>query len=58
MEGDTTTTTDDSSSEACETVLAEDETGHDETVQGTSDSLVTNNWLGNLGTAILEYLPL
>jgi hypothetical protein len=26
--------------------------------KGTSDSLVTNNWLGNFGTASLEYLLL
>jgi hypothetical protein len=40
MEGDTTTATEYSASEACETVLAEDETGHDEIVQSPNRKII------------------
>jgi hypothetical protein len=40
MEGDTTTATGDSVSEACGTVLTEDETGHDEIVQSPNRTII------------------
>lgn len=40
MEGDTTIATGDSASEICETVLTEDETGHDEIVQSPNRTVI------------------
>ena len=40
MAGDTTIATGDSASEACETVLTEDETGHDEIVQSPNRTII------------------
>jgi hypothetical protein len=40
MEGDPTTDTEDSASAACETVLAEDDTGHDEIVQSPNRTII------------------
>ena len=46
MEGDTTTATEDSASEACETVLAEDETGHDQIVQSPNRTIIEDHTTG------------
>jgi len=43
MEGDTTTGTEDSASEAYETVLTEDETGHDEIVQSPNRTIIEDH---------------
>jgi hypothetical protein len=40
MEGDTTTATGDSASEACQTVITEDKTGHDEIVQSPNRTIL------------------